>query len=324
MIELNCPACGKQLRIPDEFRGQMGKCNGCGSLVLASDAPIFSDATIQPKAITEDETWTAEATPSHTAQPLSPNVAAAIDIAVSQRESVKAQWDLARAIRQQTATQRVGCGCLVVILTAPIWIPLCIFLFGLGASLGISSGGLAVLDRYFPAKSPEPKVTYVPVEVPVPAPVPVPSPATPPPPPPEPLSPTKAVYAEENLYHLDRQCSKITSTTKPMTLSVAIERFKQPCPVCAPDQPATPPPPAVVPAPVEVKETPAPLITPVLPKTPDEAIPARDEQVVHASTIDGKYHRLNCNRLPNASVSMSLSAAQAKGMTACAVCKPPR
>lgn len=316
MIEMNCPACGKLLRIPDECRGQTGKCNGCGALVVASDMLIFSDATRPPKAVTEDETWTVESAPTQSALPLSHEVAAAIDIAVSQRESVKAQFDLARAIRQQTTTQRIGCGCLVVILSAPIWIPLCIFLFGLGASLGISTGGLVFLERYLPPKPPEPKTEYVTVEVPVPAP-----PARPAP---EPLPPTKAVYSEEILYHLDRQCGGITASTKPMTLADALERVKQPCPVCAPEQPPTPRP-VIVEPPVEVNETPAAIVAPVLPTTPEETIPTpRDEQAVHASRIDGKYHRPNCGSLPKGSASMSLSAAQAKGMTACAVCKPPR
>ncbi len=33
MIELNCGECGKVLRVADRYRGQSGRCNGCGAIV---------------------------------------------------------------------------------------------------------------------------------------------------------------------------------------------------------------------------------------------------------------------------------------------------
>lgn len=38
MVELSCPSCGKTLRIPDEYRGQNGKCNRCGGVVHVTAA----------------------------------------------------------------------------------------------------------------------------------------------------------------------------------------------------------------------------------------------------------------------------------------------
>lgn len=33
MIEIQCPACGKHLRIADEYAGQAGKCKACGAVI---------------------------------------------------------------------------------------------------------------------------------------------------------------------------------------------------------------------------------------------------------------------------------------------------
>jgi len=48
MLELNCPTCGKVLRIPDEYRGQVGKCNGCGHPVavpgFVATPPLYETA----------------------------------------------------------------------------------------------------------------------------------------------------------------------------------------------------------------------------------------------------------------------------------------
>lgn len=40
MVELNCPTCGKTLRIPDEYRGQTGKCNACGAALLVPKSNV--------------------------------------------------------------------------------------------------------------------------------------------------------------------------------------------------------------------------------------------------------------------------------------------
>lgn len=57
MVELNCPKCGKTLRIPDEYRGQTGKCNGCGTAIsvpgLVAPPPIYS--TVQHDGATSEQ-----------------------------------------------------------------------------------------------------------------------------------------------------------------------------------------------------------------------------------------------------------------------------
>lgn len=40
MIELQCPTCGKLLKIPVEYRGQTGKCNGCGGPIAVPKAAL--------------------------------------------------------------------------------------------------------------------------------------------------------------------------------------------------------------------------------------------------------------------------------------------
>ena len=37
MISMDCPACRQGLNIPDEFAGQSGRCNYCGSMVFVPD-----------------------------------------------------------------------------------------------------------------------------------------------------------------------------------------------------------------------------------------------------------------------------------------------
>ena len=39
MISFSCPKCGNLLNIPDQYAGQVGKCNKCGSQVTAPQAP---------------------------------------------------------------------------------------------------------------------------------------------------------------------------------------------------------------------------------------------------------------------------------------------
>lgn len=43
MIELICPTCGKHLGIDDKFRGQTGKCNGCGCPIHVPIANLPSE-----------------------------------------------------------------------------------------------------------------------------------------------------------------------------------------------------------------------------------------------------------------------------------------
>ena len=38
MVEVICPTCGHTLRIPDEYAGQSGRCNGCGGRIVVPDA----------------------------------------------------------------------------------------------------------------------------------------------------------------------------------------------------------------------------------------------------------------------------------------------
>jgi hypothetical protein len=42
MIEMNCPRCGKFLRIPDQHKGRTGKCNGCGGTIVVPGSTAFS------------------------------------------------------------------------------------------------------------------------------------------------------------------------------------------------------------------------------------------------------------------------------------------
>jgi hypothetical protein len=50
MIELNCGECGKVLRVADRYRGQSGRCNGCGAIVHVPSL----DATAQSTETEED------------------------------------------------------------------------------------------------------------------------------------------------------------------------------------------------------------------------------------------------------------------------------
>lgn len=61
------------------------------------------------------------------ARPIRREAAVASDMAISQREMVKAQRDLAKAIRAQTSTHRSNCGCialvLILLILSPLWLP---------------------------------------------------------------------------------------------------------------------------------------------------------------------------------------------------------
>ena len=64
MVEMNCPSCGQQLKIDDEYQGKAGRCNACGATIhvpmgvslvdeiappLTSRAPILRDEAGSPE-----------------------------------------------------------------------------------------------------------------------------------------------------------------------------------------------------------------------------------------------------------------------------------
>ena len=66
MIELSCPHCGKTLRIPDQYAGQQGKCNGCGNSILVPSqlaARIQQAGSYVVPAISKASKWLTD-TPS--------------------------------------------------------------------------------------------------------------------------------------------------------------------------------------------------------------------------------------------------------------------
>lgn len=170
MIELNCPACGKLLRIDDQYRGTTGACKGCGAPIhVPPDAlttaqksllaqvrnpidipqPEPSDDWRDDPASARQLSYLADLGASANQMrgitkgeaselidellenaPRRDSGRIAEDMAHSQREMVKAQKQAARAIQQQTNTIKNACGCLIILLTAPLWIPFLLYLIG--------------------------------------------------------------------------------------------------------------------------------------------------------------------------------------------------
>lgn len=128
------------------------------------------------------------------------------------------------------------------------------------------------------------------------------------------LPPSTQVFSDVKYYHLNRLCPLLKAVPAMSTLAVALPRGKQPCPKCAPGQPLnmTPVPPAVP----EVRQGRVSAS-----EKPPKNI---DQKLVFVGQIGEKYHRENCEALHGLLKSMSLSSAQSKGLTACAVCRPPR
>lgn len=320
MIEMNCPTCGKILRIPISYRGTTGRCNGCGD-------PVFVPLDAIPRAqvlghgTTEIPPDLPEEIPISSPRPLPQNEALNIDMAISQREMANAQRDTALAIRQQTTTHKIACGCLLLVLTAPLWIPVLVFLFSLAVAMGttvaaallapspgndnpVQSEVSTEAGEVFPSgpDTSGESVESTTIVVQAPAPLPV----------------TTAVYSDEMYYHLDRKCAAISSDPVTSTLSLALSRAKQPCLVCAPDQP-----PNRVQAPVVPKTLPKALATiSDAPTEPPNAGEVPESDKVFVGQIGERYHREKCPELHGIIGSMSLPKALAKGLTACPKCRP--
>lgn len=313
MIEMNCTTCGKLLRIPSEYAGVIGRCNGCGEPVQVPGLPRL-DGPPNPPALSSSDLTTPA--PIQTADTYTRDEAIAIDVAVSQREMARAHKDMAAELRKATLMSRLTCGCLLVTLTAPIWITGLVFF----ATMGFTAAVAAIATFFGLAKpvgiQPDPLPVIV-VHEPEPV---AAAPKTEPEPVPPPL--TMAVYSDGARYHFDINCQAIVGSGAPALLQTALERGKQPCPTCAPEQPYNPVP---LSAPPVESHPDDPVLSIRQPIVEEDQVPIEpDEQSVYSSSVDEKYHKANCANLPKSAVAMTLSAAQVKGRTACAHCKPPR
>jgi DNA-directed RNA polymerase subunit M/transcription elongation factor TFIIS len=47
MIEMDCPHCKMLLRIPEQYKGESGKCNHCGSPITAQILSSSSDQKLK-------------------------------------------------------------------------------------------------------------------------------------------------------------------------------------------------------------------------------------------------------------------------------------
>jgi len=316
MIEINCNTCGKLLRIPSEYAGVIGRCNGCGEAVQVPGLPRL-DGPASPPALSSSDIATPAAIPP--AEPYTRDESIAIDVAVSQREMARAHKDMAAELRKATLMSRLTCGCLLVTITAPIWITGLVFFATMGFTAAVAAIATFFGIAHPVGTQPDPLPVVVMNE---------PEPSGPS----EPVTLASTVYCEETLYHFEEQCLGIVTSTAPMSFATALQAIKQPCPVCAPDQPMTPLP---LPSQAETKFETAPTPAQSPPPEPirsvrrpivgaDEVPVSRDQQSVYSSRIDGKYHKANCSKLPESADAMTLATAQSKGRTACPTCKPPR
>lgn len=304
MIELNCGNCGKQLRIPTEYAGVVGRCNGCGSPVQVPGIPrLDGPPQGSPPALSSSDV--------SPGAPYTRDESVAIDIAVSQREMARAHKDMADQLRKATFMSRLSCGCLVAALTAPVWITAIIFF----ATMGFTAA-VAAIATFLGVTQPIPTESVpLPVVV-VNEPEPIVEEA---PPTPEPLPLSKAVYSDSIHYHPDRKCAALAPPSSPSILQVALERGKQPCPICAPDEPPNPIQPTIA---APEHEPPKKSATASEDATPERAIP--EETLVSVGQVGEKYHRENCADLHGIVEAMPLSKALARGLTACAKCKPEK
>lgn len=312
MIELNCPTCGKTLRIPDEYAGVLGRCNGCGEPVQVPGIPrLDGPVRSHPPALSSSDVTGAERSPAGT---VTHNESIGIDMAISQREMARAHRDMAESLRKQTLMSRITCGCLLLTLTAPIWIVGIVFFatmgftaavaaiatfFGLAHPVGTQPDPLPVVV----VNEPEPELASQPELVPQP----------------ETLPMSKAVYSDATHYHPDRNCSALSTTGSPSILKDALERGKQPCPICAPGEPYNRIPPPVTSAPAEEPRKSASISN----EATEETIETSDDMVA-VGQVGERYHKANCSELHGIVIRMPLSKALARGLTACPKCKPAR
>lgn len=164
MIELACANCGKLLRIPMEYRGQTGKCNGCGgpvhvpanALTQAQKALLKTVTQTAVAVVEEDqEDWRDEpaskkqlsyladlgATPSQMRGLTKGQASELIERLQDEppasrpaqpgpdyhRELLKAQKDTARAVRKASRSNSDCLTCLIIILLllfTPVWLPI--------------------------------------------------------------------------------------------------------------------------------------------------------------------------------------------------------
>ena len=306
MIDLNCPTCGKILRIPDEYAGVIGRCNGCGNPVQVPGIPrLNGPTTAQAPALSSSDATGAEIAPGGT---YTPNESIGIDMAVSQREMARAHKDMANELKKATMMSRLTCGCLILTITAPIWITGLVFFATMGFTAAVAAIA-AFFGLVHPVGTqPDPLPVVIMNEPEPPAPI-----------APEPLPMSKAVYSDASHYHLDRTCAKLGTSPGISTLQVALERGKQPCPDCAPDE---------LPNPIISKVEPAPVIEPKkaatrsAPELGNESLPT--EPTVSVGQVGERYHKAGCKELYGIVDAMPLSKALARGLTACPKCKPAK
>ena len=148
MIKILCPTCAKALEIPDKFAGQRGKCKYCqGTLVV----PLLEAA---PPAPSEQHDWRNDpatkkqkiylrklgAEPHEITGLTKSEASDLIDDykAVNKMQRADAWKDkdseAAKAIRDHTNNQKNCCGIVIIILTAPLWIPFLLYLIGIWTS----------------------------------------------------------------------------------------------------------------------------------------------------------------------------------------------
>ena len=55
MIEMDCPHCKMLLRIPEQYKGESGKCNHCGSPITAQILSSSSDQKLKSENAVDEE-----------------------------------------------------------------------------------------------------------------------------------------------------------------------------------------------------------------------------------------------------------------------------
>lgn len=148
MITVTCDECGKTLSIPDQYRGATGKCNHCGGPVYVpsdalTDAQRAIVASNPPQADMPTPATPKQlsylrdlgATPSmlrglsmaHASEMIAEleEVRDATEHHVISRKQQRHDEDriTAKAVQRQTNFHKNACGCLIILLTAPVWIP---------------------------------------------------------------------------------------------------------------------------------------------------------------------------------------------------------
>lgn len=292
MIEIACPRCHRTLRLPNQYGGAELNCTNCGqSFVTPTRHSIHNDQRGAPENSRQSLTGS-----SVSPEPLTAEYV--LGATESLRTMAGAEQAIAEARFKQRQAQKVASWCMVIITTSVL---LFLVVKALKSRMIPDSDfdATRTYDGEVIRRDGEllPSIEGSDDALPL-----------------APLPPTREVFSDVKYYHVNRLCPSLKSVPTVSTLALALPRGKQPCAMCAPGQPYNPTP--LPPAAAEIRQGHVSV----------SEKPAKDvdQKLVFVGQIGEKYHRENCEALHGLVRSMNLSSAQLKGLTACAVCKPPR